>query len=115
MPGKNCFIPRTNDIVKFVLNIVAAVTIVAGIVLWPIKAKIQSVEKDIAYLKKEYNKCRDTITDKLDEKVSKEALGYQLKPIEQSINELKDKIEAFQVKNESFQQQLFDILRRGPS
>lgn len=113
--GNNNFIPKTNEIIKFCINIIAAVGIVTGIVLFPIKTKITAIEKDIIILIKEHKELCDRTSDKLEKKVSKESLILHLKPIEISIKDLKEKFETFQQKNELFQQQLIDILKKGPT
>ena len=77
----NSVIEQTSSLVKFLLQIIAAIGVVSGIILYPLMARVNMIETSINSLDKK-------IETKVDEKIYSNALSN----IQKSLDEMKTDI-----------------------
>lgn len=74
----NSVLDKTSSLVKFILQIIMAIGVISGILLYPVMTKINSLEQNVKDIK-----------GKLEMKVDERIYTNSLTSIQQSLNEIR--------------------------
>ncbi len=74
----NTVLDRTGTFVKFVFQVIAAISVISGIILYPLLTRVKSIEKSVDDIKVE-------LKNKVDDKIYQNTLSN----IQKSLDEMK--------------------------
>ena len=104
------FFTSGNDILRFIINVLVAAGMVAGIIFFPINTKISALETRICKVEVHHEKHCEKSEEELARKITEKDLEKTLKPMRNSIEDLKKAVDSFGIQNAKFKDQLFDLI-----
>ena len=78
----NAALDQSSNLMKFLLQIVAVISIVSGIILYPLKSKLDNIERNV-----------DDLKARIETKVDKETLDLKLKNLDEKLDAIGKKVD----------------------